>query len=528
MKEIELFNGTVLEFPDNTPDSVIDKAASRETFRAKKMVEYSNVDPTSGMSGTEKFLAGTGKAFVDIGRGARQLFSNNPELQGEIDESRRLDRPLMSTKSGLAGNIVGNIAATAPAAFIPGANTAVGATLAGSVLAGLQPVAEDESRLMNTVIGGATGLAGYGLGKGIGAGVTSAKNKVAQLATQKSQNAARDATLGAAREAGFVVPPSEVKPGLVSNLLEKWAGKASVSQAASLKNQQVTNKLARESLGLADDVPITSETLLPLKKAAWNVYEQTRNLGTLNADRQYDDILKEIASKSTKLNPVPAIDDLVSRLRQGSIDADELVTAIQTFKGNASTRLQPTNTDVAARTLGKAELKAAEALEGLLERNLSGDVLKNFKNARVTLGKVGTVERALNDSTGDVSSKALVRHLVKNKPLDDGLKTAAKFAQAFPRHVQQTVNPIPGGSPLDTALAVGTSAATGNPGWLALAAGRPLARNMALRMKPQPNYSPGLLSELMSNNPKIAQAISDPRVAQSLGLLGPSIYAGQQ
>jgi hypothetical protein len=31
MKEIELFNGDVLEFPDDTPDEVLDRVARQET-----------------------------------------------------------------------------------------------------------------------------------------------------------------------------------------------------------------------------------------------------------------------------------------------------------------------------------------------------------------------------------------------------------------------------------------------------------------------------------------------------------------
>lgn len=502
------------------------------------------VDPTEGMSGTEKFLAGAGKAFTDIGRGIRQVFdaSNavtltpeeaqaDPEtaeylsvlkqqsqaLQDEIAESRRLDAPLMKTGAGIAGNITGNIAAAAPATFIPGANTLAGATAIGGVMGALQPTVQGESRLENTALGASAGTAGYAVGKTISSGISAAKGRIAKLAAEKSANVARDDTLTAARQSGYVVPPSEVDPGFVTNILEKWAGKAAVSQSASLKNQKVTNRLVRESLGLPKDTPITPDTLEPIKQAAWTVYESTRKLGTLTADKQFDDAINAIAGKSTKLNPLPGVDDLVERLKQGTFDADDVVTAIQTFKGNASTRLKPMNTDVVSRNLGKAEAKAAEALEGLIERNLGGEALKTFKAARVTLGKVGTVERAMIESTGDVSARKLAQDLAKGKPLTGELRTAAKFAQAYPRSNQLNVNPIPGGSPLDVAAA-GISVAAGNPGIGSLLLARPLARGavMSSMFQRQQNYSP-LASLAVSKLPNL------PRTAQSLGILAPSI-----
>lgn len=535
--EIELPDGTILEAPDGADPSVVAK-----NYLARQSPKF---DPTEGMSGSEKFLAGAGKAFTDIGRGVRQVFDasnavtvtpelrqQDPEgaeyieglkqdaqrLQQEINESRQLDAPLMKTGAGVAGNIVGNVAAAAPAAFVPGANTAVGAAAVGGVLGALQPTAEGESRLANAALGAGAGVGGYGVGKAVGAGISAAKKKIANLAAEKTANAARDTTLAAGREAGYVVPPSEVDPGFISNILEKWAGKAAVSQSASLKNQKVTNRLVRESLGLPKDTPITPDTLEPIKQAAWTVYESTRKLGTLTADKQFDDAINAIAGKSTKLNPLPGVDELVERLKQGTFDADDVVTAIQTFKGNASTRLKPMNTDVVSRNLGKAEAKAAEALEGLLERNLGGEALKTFKAARVTLGKVGTVERAMIESTGDVSARKLAGDLAKGKPLTGELRTAAKFAQAYPRSNQVNVNPIPGGSPLDMAAA-GVSTAAGSPGLGSLLLARPLARGavMSSMFQRPPNYNP-LTSLAISKLPDLPS-----RTAQSLGILAPSI-----
>jgi len=133
------------------------------------------IDPTEGMSGTEKFLAGAGKAFYDVGRGAGQALrgvlpeqlANRLDLptQSDIDAAKRRDEALMRTGAGVAGNITGNIAATAPAMFIPGVNTVAGGAAVGAGLGAIQPVASGESREANAVIGG---LAGGALPAAIG------------------------------------------------------------------------------------------------------------------------------------------------------------------------------------------------------------------------------------------------------------------------------------------------------------------------------------------------------------------------
>ncbi|MCR4302313.1 MAG: hypothetical protein NUV51_11935, partial [Sulfuricaulis sp.] len=130
------------------------------------------MNPTSDMTGLDKFAAGMGKAFVDVGRGAGQLFGMVDKA--DIDEARRLDAPLMDTGAGMAGNIAGNVAAYAPLALVPGANTIAGGTALGALTGAAQPVGEGDSRLANAAIGGMAGAvvpAGIKAGKTIKAAV---------------------------------------------------------------------------------------------------------------------------------------------------------------------------------------------------------------------------------------------------------------------------------------------------------------------------------------------------------------------
>lgn len=125
-------------------------AATREAMRKE-------LDPTAGMSGFDKFRAGMGKAFADLGRGAGQMVGAVD--RSDVAESRKLDAPLMQSGHAQAGNVAGNVAAFAPTAFVPGANTVTGGALIGAASGLLTPSTSTTETLTNIGVGGAAGAA---------------------------------------------------------------------------------------------------------------------------------------------------------------------------------------------------------------------------------------------------------------------------------------------------------------------------------------------------------------------------------
>lgn len=110
-----------------------------------------NPDPTDGMSGFEKFVAGYGKSGVDLARGAGQWLGL--VSRKDVEEARKRDAALMRSGAGVAGNIVGGIAALAPTAMIPGANTITGAGVLGAITGALQPSVSTGETLRNVGVG---------------------------------------------------------------------------------------------------------------------------------------------------------------------------------------------------------------------------------------------------------------------------------------------------------------------------------------------------------------------------------------
>lgn len=126
--------------------------------RAKQSADPADwADPTIGMSGFDRFAAGTGKAMTDMARGAGQYLGLVD--RADVAESRKRDAALMRTGAGTAGNIAGSIAMLAPLAFVPGANTLLGGAAIGAGTGALQPSASTSETIANTGIGGAAGAA---------------------------------------------------------------------------------------------------------------------------------------------------------------------------------------------------------------------------------------------------------------------------------------------------------------------------------------------------------------------------------
>lgn len=144
-------------------------------------------DPTDGMSTGELALAGIGKGMVDLGRGAGQALGL--VSREDIQRSRELDEPLMRTRAGTAGAIGGTIAGALPAAFVPGANTMLGAAGVGAGLGFLQPSTSAQETIKNTAVSGVLGPIALGAGRLVGAGYNLVRSGLYEPFTNAGQDA---------------------------------------------------------------------------------------------------------------------------------------------------------------------------------------------------------------------------------------------------------------------------------------------------------------------------------------------------
>ncbi len=94
-----------------------------------------------------------------------------------------------------------------------------------------------------------------------------------------------------ARTAGYVLPPAAIreKPGMVASVLAGWSGKIKTAQAASERNQAVTNQLAAKALGLPPDTVLSDKVFNQVRAQAGQAYQDVANsTPVITADHAYD------------------------------------------------------------------------------------------------------------------------------------------------------------------------------------------------------------------------------------------------
>lgn len=509
-------NGQVIEFPDGMPAGEIESAIKANIMSIKPAQQEKAPNPTEGMSTFDKVAAGVGKSVVDFGRGVGQVIPvrRNGEWQPlvtreDVAEARRLDSALMDTTAGKVGNFTGNALIAAPTMMLPGMATVKGAAAAGSALGFFQPTTSVQETITNTAIGGAAGAAGQAIANtlpGVARSWQAAKaNEAGQLA---QQNAQRFAAAQAGAKQGYVVPPADLNPGMVSEALSGLSGKIKTAQVASARNQNVTNNLARQALGLSDDVPLNIDTLNTVRQQAGQAYEAVKSVGTVPTGNTYlqalDDAVKPFTSQASSFpgRKVPAVVDDIQALKTGAFDAGDAIETIKVLRNDADAAYRAGD-----KLAGQAYKKAVDALEKAIDDHLvaSGapaDLLKQYRSARQTIAKTYTVQGALNPETGAVDALKLARDLNKGKPLSGELRDVAQFGQAFPKAAQALKEAPKATSPLDWAVGAMSGTATGNPLMLAGIAARPAVRSLLLSQPVQraalkPGYAPSIASRTL-------------------------------
>lgn len=461
-------------------------------------------------------IAGAGTALSDAWQGIKQLVGKGDQQAIENNKIIQEEAPI--------GSIAGNIALTA----VPFAKVGTGVKAAGAVGAGvgaLQPVAGEQSleniakgKLLNSAIGTATGIAGQSVANKAGNWIS---GKVADLALRNKQNAPINQSLRESVEAGYQVPPSLMPDSsTTSRLLEGLSGKYKTNQLAGIRNQEVTDNLARKSVGLAPDAPLTSETLQQVRKQAYQTgYAPIEGLGQIKTDSTFAKSLDSlVSSRKAASNSFPnAVKDeitpVVESLKVDQFDAGDAMKMTQLLRDEANAAYRSGD-----NALGAAKKGAAKAIEDQIERHLSAqgqngtELLKGFRDARTLMAKAHTLEDAVREGGGKVDAKKLGSRLQSGKPLTDEQKIIGQFANNFgdvaaiPK--SGNANPL---TALDFMQGGGVAALGGGPLALALPAARIGAR-YGLLSKP----AQGLLS-----TPKTAISPSS-RVAGGLLKYSPS------
>lgn len=456
--------------------------APEERAAAQTASDRAQYNPTNDMSTTQRTLAGIGSGMTSVLRAVGGgSIADKLGLPATQADAASVDKPLLATTAGKVGDAIGKTAAVVPLGMAAtSAIPALGAGYGGAALlgAGLGG-ATTEGDLAERAKGAAGGAAGGVVGQGVGSLLSAGASKVVQAvrnatATRAAANAGTDAAATAAQAAGYTLPPTEINPSMINSALEGLSGKVKTAQSASTTNQTVTNNLAQRELGLPANVPITVDALKAIRQQAGQAYDAVGSTGTVTPGQSYSDALDKItapylaAAKAFPNSKPNAIVSEIDALRTPSFDAASAVAKIKTLRADADAAYGAGNKD-----LGASLKKGAAAIEDAIDDHLTAtgapaDLLSNFRDARQTIAKTYSVEKALNPVTGDVSAPVLGAQLKRGRPLSGDLLTVAQANQAFPKATQSLSQSYNAVSPLDYLAGLGSLGA-------GLATGHPLA-----------------------------------------------------
>ena len=421
----------------------------------KSLQTRPRVDPTEGMSGPEKFAAGAGKAIVDLGRGAKQALHvpaqyleskfgtyrpfgmpSSAEAAAETDRdimrSRTEDAPLMKTGAGRAGNLVGNVAAMVPTAFIPGANTLTGSAAIGAGMSALSPVAEGGSRLQNATTGAIAGTAGYGAGKLIGRALRPVAGKLDDVQAGLAKSATAE---------GIPLRASQVtgsKPlAITESVMENLPMTSAKQLAQKSAQQEAFNAAVLKRAGVAAN-KATPEVLANTKKALGNVFEDIAERNSIDFNKGVTDKLADVAKEASRrlAKPEPitnTIDDILADVNKaGLLDGKKYQGWRETLgrmaRGNDSEAHYAGQVKRALDNAFSSQISGADAAAWKQASTQYG----NLKNILAAMGGAGKDSLAGNIPPSQLAA-ALTRQVGKEgKALGRGdLNELSKVGRAF-------------------------------------------------------------------------------------------------
>lgn len=470
---------------------------------------------------------------ADIDAGLTSLVGSNPnsllykggKLGGEIAGTAGVGGALANGARAL-GAAPSVVNALATSGMRAGTNPGVvnmltrigGGAVTGGAAAGL---IDPEQARAGAIIGGALPPALSLAGK---VGSTIGRTLSGPAVTPEVQQAA-----AAARNAGYVIPPTQAKPTLMNRALEGFSGKISTAQNASARNQTITNDLAQKAIGAAD---LTPQGIAQVRNAANAAYDDLAQVGAFQADQNFIQALDKAGASTAAMRknfPELAnseVDKLVEGLKsRPEFDAQSTIEAIKQFRSDAAANR--ISMDPAKKALGKAQGNIAGALEDLIERNLTQagnpELLTNYRAARQTLAKTYDVEKALNPASGSIDASKLAAQLKKGRPLTGELKTIAEFALQFPKAAQsvEKMGSLPQVSPLDFGAGAAISGVTANPLYMAGVLARPAARAAVLSRPVQNSLARPQVPSAILN------ALANPNAEQLLYQSAPALTSSR-
>lgn len=482
MTELEEFEFRArLEAEQKPKKSVYEKTAQDATG-------LSNLLPAIGGAMYGTYLGG--KQRVMQGLDAFDNGGRAEAMRPDIEENRAAMQGLTSTKVGMAGDVLGNLALAAPTVLNPAAATMRGAAAIGGGMGFLRPTLGDESVIENTAIGAGLGAAGQWAGDKIAKtlvgsrGTTTAQGGAASASSSGGSASASSTVSGGATargsgggynfgsvgpdgSAGLTTaqraliarnPEFRLTPGQASGsrALQQFEAKLESQPMTSgtfneIKdaNQKLINKRVAESIGVRNSDIVDSAVLDKAHQRVDRIYSMVRNsrartidpdsflAGLGDVESNYQGLLFT-NGKPYSVMDHPLAQRMFNYAENGGATAEQLVDLSSKLGKAARSQMTGASGD---RQLGMALNEVKDMADDLIAQGLNGRTRRlfdaargNYRNLMTIEGRVGIV----NPSNGNVSGATLANALQQKDKFgfllgrnQSAMYDAARLAQAF-------------------------------------------------------------------------------------------------
>lgn len=500
---------------------------------------FDNLLPAVGGAMNGAYLGG--KQLLMKGLDAIDPQGRAKAMEPDIQENRDAMAGLTSTKMGMAGDVLGNVAMAIPTMLNPALATVRGAALVGGATGALRPTLGDESRIDNAAMGALFGAGGAWAGNRLqsalvgqraaqtatgGAatatstgGASRASSTVSGSSTARGTgggynfgNVGDDASAGLTQSQRALIarnPDFRMTPGQASGSralqqmeakLESQPMTSGVFNEIKNANQRTLNRRVAEAIGVRSDV-VDSAALDQAHQRVDRVYSMVRRTPARTIDPDaFINSLGRIENEYQGLlfangRPFSVMDNpLVGRLynyaQSGTATAEQLVDLSSKMGKAARSQMTSGNGD---RQLGMALNEVKDIADDLIEQGLNGRTARLFGQARGNYRNLMTIEGRtgiVNPSNGNVSGATLANALQQKdkagfllgrnqSPMYDGARMAQAFKPIVGDSGTATRSTLPSATDFVVSMPfnVATRAYTSNPVVNLAARGGDITRN---------------------------------------------------
>ncbi len=369
------------------------------------------------------------------------------------------------------------------------------------------------AKMIPSAVGGAVGSEAAGAVGGVVGAVAPA------VLGARGKLAAPNAAAKEAVDAGYSLPPTQIKKTAGSVIGEGLAGSASTERSVVGRNQRVTDAAVRADMGLPENTPLKPQVFSQIRKESGAAYEALKESGVriqandayINGVAQLGQEFQAAAKEFPELFRNEKLSVLQDSLMRSEMTPNAAVELTKKLRADASANLKAFD-DTEKMALGLAQRKAAGLIETLVEDNLAAQgkngLVDAWRAARQRIAKAHDYESAL-DQHGNIDARILGRLFDKGAPMSGAMEQIAKFGSGFGKSAR-TPEALGSDTPQLNLKAIGFR--YGIPGLIGYAVGGPAAAIAA--------------DSLVLAAPPIARAIITSRAYQnSLARRGLNINA---